>query len=273
MQWAELTGDQFPAAVAQAEGVCLVPLSVIERHGHHLPLGTDMYIGRELCRRGAALEPALVFPDNVFTQIPEARHLPGTISIEGDLILRLLDNLCREIARNGLKKIVLVNAHGGNTNLLRFFNELQLYRPRDYVVYLVQSFSLRGQMVDVPWDADADSHAGAGETSLILAIHPGLVALDQVPATAERTALRRLQPLQDAGVHTGIWWYADHPTHYAGDARAATPEVGAQLLDSMAQALAAAVRAIKADTVTQRLQDAFYAASDAPSGGPPAAAG
>src|SRR5205823_1738545 len=69
MEWAELTGDEFAGAVEQCGGVCLVPLSVIERHGHHLPLGTDMYIGRELCRRAAALEPALVFPDNPFTQI------------------------------------------------------------------------------------------------------------------------------------------------------------------------------------------------------------
>lgn len=273
MQWTELTGDAFPAAVAQAGGVCLVPLSVVERHGHHLPLGTDMYIGRELCRRGAALEPALVFPDNVFTQIPEARHVPGTISIEGDLILRLLDNLCREIARNGLKKIVLVNAHGGNQNLLRFFNELQLSAPRDYVVYLVQSFALRRQVVDVPWETATDLHAGAGETSLMLAIHPALVAMDQVPATGEGAALDRLQALRNAGVHTGIWWYADYPTHYAGDAAAATPALGERLLDSMAQALAHAVRAIKADTVTPRLQAAFYAASATPGNGPPGAAG
>ncbi|HUS15380.1 MAG TPA: creatininase family protein, partial [Chloroflexia bacterium] len=142
MQWAELSGDRFAPAVAECGGVCLVPLSVLERHGHHLPLGTDMFIGAALCRRAATLEPAIVFPDNPFTQIPEARHLPGTISIEGELIVRVLDNLCREIARNGMKKIVLVNAHGGNGNLLRFFNELQLYGPRDYVVYLVQSFAL-----------------------------------------------------------------------------------------------------------------------------------
>ena len=263
MQWTELTGDAFTEAVAQCEGVCLVPLSVVERHGHHLPLGTDMYIGRELCRRAAALEPALVFPDNVFTQIPEARHVPGTISIEGDLILRLLDNLCREIARNGLTKILLVNAHGGNQSLLRFFHELQLYAPRDYVVYLVQSFTL-GSGVEVPWETSSDLHAGAGETSLMLAAQPDLVHMERAPATGEGTALGRLRPLRDAGVHTGIWWYADHPTHYAGDARAATAEMGERLLTSMAEGLAQAVRAIKADTVTRQLQDEFYAAAKAP---------
>src|SRR3712207_3739264 len=126
MHWEELTGDQFVEAVERSEGVCLVPLSVIARHGPHLPLGTDMYIRREVCQRAAALEPAVIFSDVIFTQILEAQHCPGTIAFEADLILRLLDNVCREAARNGLKKIVLVNAHGGNSALLRFFIQTQM---------------------------------------------------------------------------------------------------------------------------------------------------
>ena len=84
MRWEELTGDQFSEAVATVQGVCLLPLSVIERHAHHLPLGTDMYIGRELCRRAAELEPAIIFPDFIFTQILEAQHVIGTIAIEAE---------------------------------------------------------------------------------------------------------------------------------------------------------------------------------------------
>src|SRR5215813_14856065 len=107
MRWEELTGDEFPGAVASAEGVCLLPLSCIERHAHHLPLATDMYIARDLCRRAAEIEPAVIFPDFIFTQILEAQHVPGTIAVEADLFLRMLDNICREIARNGLTKIIL----------------------------------------------------------------------------------------------------------------------------------------------------------------------
>jgi hypothetical protein len=82
MRWEELTGDHFPRVVEQVGGVCLLPFSCIERHGHHLPLGTDMFIGRELCRRTAALEPVVIYPDFFYTQILEARHMPGTIGIE-----------------------------------------------------------------------------------------------------------------------------------------------------------------------------------------------
>lgn len=133
MRWDELTGDLFPEAVQQAEGVCLLPLSCIERHRHHLPLATDMFIGREVCNRAAAREPSVVFPDFMFTQILEARHYPGCIGIEPDLTIRLLEKVCREIARNGFKKIVIVNAHGGHDNLIHYFAQIQLASRRDYL--------------------------------------------------------------------------------------------------------------------------------------------
>lgn len=267
MKWEELSGDQFAEAREQCDGVCLLPLSVIERHGHHLPLGTDMYIGGEVCRRAAALEPAIVFPDYIFTQIPEARHLAGTIAIDGDLMLRLLDNVCREIARNGLKKIVLVNAHGGNAGLISLFNMLQLYSPRDYVVYLVQPHTLLfGGGLETPWDPSTDGHAGPGETSLIMAMRPDLVDMQKVPADDEGDALNRLQALREAGVQTGMWWYADYPTHYAGDASTASADAGERILDALAQALARSIRAVKEDGTTKRLQDEFYAASADPPG-------
>jgi creatinine amidohydrolase len=126
MRWEELTSDLFSEAVQKAEGVCLLPLSCIERHGHHLPLATDMLIGREVCNRAAALEPAIVFPDYIFTQILEARHYPGCIGIEPELTIRLLESTCREIARNGLKKIVFVNAHGGNDYLIHYFAQIHV---------------------------------------------------------------------------------------------------------------------------------------------------
>jgi creatinine amidohydrolase len=266
MRWEELTSDQFPQAVETAQGVCLLPLSVIERHAHHLPMGTDMLIGRELCRRAAALEPAVVFPDFYLTQILEARHCPGTIAIEADLMMRLLDNVCREIARNGLHKIVLVSAHGGDHHLIHFFAQAQLASPRDYVVYVPEpavDAEDEAALKDV-WETTVDGHAGEHETSEILAIRPDLVHTDQLHGDGEGMPLNRLKPLTDTGVYTGIWWYADHPTHYRGDGTPATAEKGDLLLSARARALARAIRAIKEDQVTKRLQDEFFAASSQP---------
>lgn len=260
MRWDELTGDLFAEAVQKAEGVCLLPLSCIERHGHHLPLATDMFIGREVCNRAAALEPAIVFPDFIFTQILEARHYPGCIGIEPELIIRLLENTCREIARNGLKKIVIVNAHGGNDNLIHYFAQIQLASPRDYVVYVAEQAlspedeaALRAQ-----WETTVDGHAGESETSAILAIRPDLVQRDALPTDGEGMPLGRLQRLRDLNIDMGIWWYADHPSHYRGDASPASTKKGNRLLDAQARGLAKVIRAIKEDTETQRLQEEFF---------------
>ncbi len=263
MRWEELTGDQFAEAVAAAEGVCLLPLSVIERHAHHLPLGTDMYIGRDLCQRIAQIEPAVIFPDFIFTQILEARHCAGTIAIDADLILRLLENVCQEIARNGLKKIVLINAHGGNNHLIQFFGQMQLASPRDYVVYVPQPpLAPEDQAaVESQWESTVDGHAGEIETSAIMTIRPDLVRGEALHADGEGMPQERLKALRAQGVSTGIWWYADHPTHYRGDGSPATAEKGERWLAARARALAGAVRVIKDDTEALRLQNEFFGAT------------
>jgi creatinine amidohydrolase len=264
MRWEELTGDEFGAAVDQAEGVCLVPLSVIEWHGHPLPLGTDGFMARAVCERAAGSAPALIFADFTLTQIPEARHGAGTISIEADLILPWLGNICREVARNGLKKVSRAPAHGGTISLLGFFHEPQLSARRDYVVYSVTTFWLPGEPPPVPWDPASDSHAGAGESSLILALHPALVHMDRLPDPGEEAPLNRLRALREAGAHTGIGWYADHPTHYAGDARPANAAAGERMLDFMGKALARVIRLVKDDQATPALLQEFYQGAERP---------
>ena len=260
MRWEELTSDLFPQAVREADGVCLLPLSCLERHGHHLPLATDMLIARDLCDRAARLEPAMVFPDFFFTQILEARHYPGTIGIEPDLILRLMENACREIARNGLHKIVIVNAHGGNDNLIHFFAQIQLASPRDYVVYVAGPWldAADEAAVQAQWETTVDGHAGEKETSAISVIRPDLVRRDALPADEDGMPRGRLRVLRELNVDTGIWWYADFPTHYCGDGRPATAEKGDRWLAARARGLAHVIRAIKDDKETKRLQDEFF---------------
>jgi creatinine amidohydrolase len=266
MFWYELTSDLFKTAVEQVEGVCLLPLSCIERHAHHLPLGTDMFIGRDLCRRAAELEPAIIFPDFIFTQILEARHCVGTIAISPDLILKLWENVCQEIARNGLHKIVLVNAHGGNDQLMHFFGQCQLASRREYVVYIAEPpLAAEAEAeIEAQWESSVDGHAGESETSMILSIRPDLVRREALRQDGEGMPQERLKALGDLGVYTGFWWYADHPTHYRGDGIPATAEKGERQLMARAEALAKAIRLIKKDQETPRLMDAFYTSAEKP---------
>lgn len=263
MLWEELTGDEFAAAVTAVQGVCLLPLSCIERHAHHLPLGTDMYIGREMCRRAIQHEGALIFPDMVYTQILEAQHCGGTIAIDPELIIQLINNVIREIARNGCKKIIMVNAHGGNNALMTFLTQMQLRADNGTVLYAWNPTLLPEDRdaIQAQWDSTYDGHAGEKETSAIMAIRPDLVHADELQSDGEGKALGRVRELRAAGLTPGIWWYADHPTHYSGDGTPATAAKGERYLDAVGRSLAHAIRLVKVDTVSPALQAEFFAAA------------
>jgi creatinine amidohydrolase len=85
VKWEELTGGDFIAAIQQSKGSCLLPFGILEKHGPHLPLGTDLLNVRYASLQGAAQEYAIVFPEYYFGQIFEARHEPGTVAYSAKL--------------------------------------------------------------------------------------------------------------------------------------------------------------------------------------------
>jgi creatinine amidohydrolase len=263
MKWEELTSPQMARAVKACGGVCLLPLGVIERHGEHLPLGTDLFIAREIALRAAAIEPAIVFPPYYLTQIFEARHTPGTIGTESGVMVSLLQSVCDEIAHNGLKKIILVNGHGGNRYFLPHLIMLQLEKRRDYVLYLPQEDAwLADEEFVAGWQAMAeckvrDEHAGEMETSLMLAIAPDLV--DQAAIQpGGGLELKRLAALEEARLYSAVQWYANYPDHYSGQAEFATAAKGEYLLQGVAQGLAKMIRLVKEDEQSLALQEEFF---------------
>jgi hypothetical protein len=122
----ELTSPEFAQAVELSGSVCILPIGILEKHGPHLPLGTDMMDAREVALRAAKQEYSIVFPEYYFGQIYEAKHQPGTIAYSAELVWNLLQETCDELARNGLKKIIIVNGHGGNRFFLNYFCLAQL---------------------------------------------------------------------------------------------------------------------------------------------------
>jgi len=117
----DLTSPKFAKAVDLAAGVCILPMGIIEKHGPQLPLGTDMYESREIAFHAAEKEYAVVFPPYYVGQIFEATHQPGAIAYSNELMWKMLEETCKELSRNGLKKIILLNGHGGNTSFLQYF--------------------------------------------------------------------------------------------------------------------------------------------------------
>jgi creatinine amidohydrolase len=259
VKWEELTAIDFVKAIGQAQGVCLLPFGIIEKHGPHLPLGTDLINARWVSVHGAQQEYAVVFPEYYFGQIFEARHQPGAIAYSARLQLDLLQETAEEMSRNGCKKIVIVNGHGGNNNLLPFFGQSQLASPRDYVVYVYNSYQ------DSPGrpklKSAFDSHAGEGETSDTLISRPDLVHVDRASSQSGADMKRLDLP---GGVYTPIWWYAKFPNHYGGDGSVASKDLGEFDMKSAAARVANVIRAVKADQATPRLQREFYENSKQP---------
>ena len=259
VKWEELTAADFVKAIHQSQGTCLLPFGILEKHGPQLPLGTDLINVRYVSLHGAAQEYAVVFPEYYFGQIFEAKHEPGTIAYSAKLQLELLQETTDEMARNGCKKIVIVNGHGGNNSLLPFFAQSQMASPHDYVVYVYQH---TGTPPGRPaLKSTTDSHAGESETSHTMISRPDLVHLDR--AASENGADQNREDLP-RGVYTGIWWYAKFPEHYAGDATAANTALGEFDMKAWTGDLANAIRAVKADQVSPRLQNEFYEKSKKP---------
>jgi hypothetical protein len=119
VHWEELSAAEFRDGIARAQGVCLLPFGILEKHGAHLPLGNDLLNVRYAALNAAQQEYAIVFPEYYFGQIFEAKHEPGTVAYSARLQLELLQETTDEMARNGCKKVIIVNGHGGNNSRCR----------------------------------------------------------------------------------------------------------------------------------------------------------
>ncbi len=260
VKWEELTADEFRQAIQQSKGTCLLPFGILEKHGPHLPLGTDLLNVRYAALHAAEQEFAVVFPEYYFGQIFEAKHEPGTVAYSAELQLRLLQETTDEMARNGCKKIIIVNGHGGNEHLLPLFAQAQMANPKDYVVYVLDGERSRPGG-PAKKSTGIDYHAGENETSNTLYTHPELARIDK--AARESGTDQKRQTLPDS-LYTGIWWYARFPNHYSGDGSVATKELGEWNVQGWISTIVEAIRAVKADDASLKIQNEFYEKSKHP---------
>lgn len=260
VKWEELTAEDFRAAIQQSKGTCLLPFGILEKHGPHLPLGTDLLNVRYAALHAAEQEFAVVFPEYYFGQIFEAKHEPGTVAYSMELQLKLLQETTDEMARNGCKKVVIVNGHGGNEHLLPYFAQGQMASPKDYVVYVLDGERSRPGG-PAKKSTGIDYHAGENESSNTLYTHPELTHIDR--AKRESGADQKRQNLPEF-LYTGIWWYARFPEHYSGDGSVATKELGEWNVQGWISTIVEAIRAVKADDASLKIQNEFYEKSKHP---------
>ncbi|MFN8242061.1 MAG: creatininase family protein [Bacteroidales bacterium] len=264
-KYEEITSPEFAKAVEKAGGVCIIPIGIMEKHGPHLPLGTDLFEIREVATNAARKEYAIVFPPYYTGQIFEAKHQPGAIAYSNDLMWKMLDETCRELSRNGLRKIILANGHGGNNAFLQYFCQSQLSGDRDYVVVLFQGSE------ETPFDkeiaslkkAKLDGHAGEEETSMMYFIRPDLV---NTSAMTSESGLDQDRLARLTNGYTGIWWYAKYPNHFASDITRADRRLGELLVERDGLLLSRLVKFMKTDNSVETLQKEFIKRAGNPTG-------
>lgn len=263
-----LTAIEFKTAVEKSAKTAIIPIGVLEKHGPHMPLGTDVFTAREMAIRAAEKEYAVVFPWYQFSQINEARHQPGTISYSPELIWRVLQETLNELHRNGFEKIILISGHGGNAAFLEHFCISQMSERRGYALYWYKPAYDREVLRKaeaITMHDDLDQHAGNRETSMVEAIVPDLVHPDRA-SQQPGVDYDRISNLNH--VYTGIWWYASYPNHYSGDGSKAKAEAGEMILQSITEQFADVIREVKADKNVLMLQETFFNDAENPLGTP-----
>jgi len=249
--WADLKTTDF-ARLDLARCIAVLPVAAIEQHGPHLPLNVDATLVNGVIASALPHLPAnklvLFLPTQSIGFSPEHTRFAGTLTLKAETILRLWTELAESVAASGVKKMVLLNSHGGQAGLLDVVAR-DLRARLGMLVYSVNSFNLplldeRGESVADRFSAHEHRfgiHAGEIETSMMLALRPEQVDMAKAQnfhSTSQDRAAR-FGILGDGRSAKLGWQMQDYNPHGAvGNAAAATAEKGQALLGAMGRNLA-----------------------------------
>lgn len=247
LAWPDLVGLDPEATVA------LLPVGAIEQHGPHLPLGVDALIVEELARTALARAepglPLLVLPTLAVGKSDEHLAYPGTLTLSAATLAAAWCEVGASLARAGVRKLLILNGHGGQIATGQIVaRELRIRHRMLVVPVLWPQLGLPPDLLPEE-ELRFGIHGGALETALVLAIRPDLVRPDRLadfaPATRHRAAAA---PILSSLGAAGFGWMAQdlHPAGAAGDAGLATAEMGRRTLDHVAGRLLALVRELQA---------------------------
>lgn len=283
MNWEYMREEEFAPAIERCGGLCVLPMGCIEKHGQHLPVGCDSIEARGLVEMAAQLEEVVVFPTGMWLGDVTAYHSlegemitrnrnRGGIGINPHTLLTVLAELCDEIARNGFRKILIVNSHGGNNYLLEYFIRSQAYRKAPYATmytryvddsvrpeYMYPAVLANREAFPYLTDADMEAlekfsktgtgggHADWRETALMYAFCPEHVAADKFEAESGLST-HRADYLAKAGVHLTMDWGSNFPNAFNGFAPIGCSEnIGKAMAALATQRLARIFKMLKED--------------------------
>jgi len=241
---ADLTSSEI-ANLPKDEVVVVLPVGAFEQHGSHLPCGTDALLVNAIFEAALthlpADAPVLSLPALAYGTSSEHLGFPGTISVSPATLLAAIREVGMSLARSGFCKLVCLNGHGGQVQLLEVAAR-DLRVEAGLLVFPV--FPYRAGLphgLTLPDGGPPDIHGGWIETSLMLAVAPELVHLERAGRDGDRAtdAFRSSERLSLEGAFPTAWVTADiSQTGVVGDPTGASVEAGAQILDHLGKELA-----------------------------------
>ncbi|GLR51447.1 creatininase family protein [Shinella yambaruensis] len=251
MRWSE--NDPALTAGDRADWIAVLPLGAHEGHGPHLPLETDTLIAEGIVSRLMAVLPAhlpvTILPAEPVGYSPEHLDVPGTRSLGyAEAVERWL-GIAGDLKAKGIRKLVLLNAHGGNAPLMTIVaTEARVHLDMLVVATAWTRFGQPEGWI-TPEDKALDIHGGDIETSVMLALHPERVRMDRAERFGSRQAefAARFAHLRAYGPHAFGWKMSDlNPKGVAGNAAAATAQRGEVLLAHAVRGLLALLEDVAA---------------------------
>ncbi len=252
--WGELC---WPDATERLKIVdtALLPVGAVEQHGLHLPLDTDAFDAAYLAERiaeGCSDPKPLVLPLIAYGVSYHHEAFKGTISINNDTLANLVYDIGISVAKNGIKKLVIINGHGGNAPSLNF--AAQRINQDAHIFVCVDTGETSDVDVDDLIETPNDVHAGEVETSTSMAIRPDLVRMDRLQMEVPEFTSRYL----DFSSERGVAWYAH--THkisnsgVMGDPTKASVEKGEKMWSIIISHLVRFVDQLKSMTLNEIYQ-------------------
>jgi creatinine amidohydrolase len=244
--WSQLTTRDF-AALDVAATVAVLPLGATEQHGPHLPLGVDTVLADGIVTAALPLLPAelpvLFLPTQQIGLSPEHARFAGTLTLSAETVIRMWNEIGAGVARAGVKKLVLFNAHGGHVGAMDIVAR-ELRAAHGLIVYSVSWFNLPLGDAGTQFDAGEHRfgvHAGDIETSMMLALAPQQVRMAEAKnfrSTSEQRAAD--YAILGNGKSAKLGWAMEdyNPQGAAGNAAAATATRGQAVVDAAAEQLA-----------------------------------
>ena len=241
-----LSWTQIAALPDRENTVVVLPTGAIEQHGPHLPCAVDSVIasgvvGHALARLPNDV-PAFAMPPITYGKSEEHLHFPGTVTLSGETLLATMVEIGESVYRSGFRKLLIVNGHGGQPQVMEMAAREMRLRHGDYVV--VPSFTWRVPNVAGRYLSDREKrlamHAGHAETAIMMALAPDTVHMEHAVANYPPEFASKL--LSADGRPACAWAARDFgPSGVIGDPLPATPEQGAAILDSLAAGWAEAI--------------------------------